>query len=103
MEKLLIDSCGDYIVYDPDTNSIKDLPTCKSSRELYLYEIYVADDAGQAITDREVIDYNKGDLVIMLYFFKGEERINKVLVCSDPFVAADFNKVLEEYNDEESE
>lgn len=103
MEKLLIDSQGDYIVYDLTTNTVKGDHISLSKNELYFQNIYVAKDDGQVITNVEVIDYNKGDIIIVFYYYKDNTLIPKILVCSDPSAADDYNRILEECANKGSE
>lgn len=103
MEKLLIDSQGDYIVYDLTTNTVKGDHTHLSKNELYFQNFYVAKDDGQVITNMEVIDYNKGDIILIFSYYKSNTLIPKILVCSDPSAADDYNRILEECANKGSE
>lgn len=81
MNKLLVNRQGDCVIYDTETNSVGSIPY---REQVFLNDIYVATEDGQAITTTEVVDYNKGDVILLLYYYDDKSnRIDKVLVSSD--------------------
>lgn len=97
MNKLLVNKYGDCVIYSPDTNSVDSIPC---SKQVYFNDIYVATEDGQAITTTEVVDYNKGDVVLLFYYYnKKSERIDKVLVSSDLSLRDDAKELLIELED----
>lgn len=98
MDKLLVNSYGDSTLYNCDENRIKELPY---SKQLYMNDVYLATEPGQVITSTEVVDYNAGDIVILIYYYNKEnKRVDKVLVSSDPFVVDDVRTLESEIKDE---
>lgn len=80
MEKLLINEYGEFIVFDENANSIVKKPSsmrCES--------VYIAQNNGQAISNTEVVDYNKDDMILVLsaYHEASRQYKTKVVVCSD--------------------
>lgn len=98
MDKLLVNSYGDSTLYNCDENRIKELPC---SKRVYMDDIYLATEPGQVITTTEVVDYNAGDIVILIYYYnKDDKRVSRALVSSDPFIADDVRMLESEIKDE---
>lgn len=90
MDKLLINKYGETILFNEETNVIIAQPECVEVRNCFF-----AKTAGQAISDTEVVDYNAGDLVIVLNHW-GDNKNNKVIVITDVVAKDDISRWLDE-------
>lgn len=86
MEKLLIDEYANIVLYDTENNALKQLP-----ESVDLSSAFVADEGGQAISKTEVVDYKKGDLIIVLRsYVKDSNWLTKIVRCEDVFAKDDL-------------
>lgn len=85
MEKILINKYGDAIAFNVDTNSIS-----KKLDNIDCY-IYKVTDDGQVITDWEVVDVKKDDIVLVASYWTNNSNKVKVAVISDPVAMSDLN------------
>ena len=86
MEKLLIDEYANIVLYDTENNALKQLP-----ESIDLSSTFVADEDGQAISKTEVVDYKKGDLIIILRSYdKDSNWATKIVRCEDVFAKDDL-------------
>lgn len=85
MEKILINKYGDAIAFNVDANSI--------SKKLDNIDchIYKVTDDGQVITDWEVIDVKKDDIILVASYWTNSSNKVKVAVISDPVAMSDLN------------
>lgn len=87
MDKLLIDKYGNKFLYDIETNSLKITPDDFDIRCAFL-----AEQPGQVVTDTEVVDYNKGDLILHFVNWNGVDYDSKVVVCTDLIAKDDISR-----------
>lgn len=80
MEKLLVGEYGDLILFNEESNSI-----VKKPESLECRSVFIAQNAGQVITSDEVVNYNAGELVLILRAWHELTKKDKykVVVCSD--------------------
>ena len=93
MDKLLLNKYGSKILYNTETNSIKPTP-----EDLNVNTAFFAKEPGQVITGTEVIDYNKGDLVLQLTNWNGSDYDAKVIICTDVVAKDDIERWFESVN-----
>lgn len=87
MDKLLIDKYGNKFLYDIETNSLKITPD-----DLDIRCAFFAEQPGQVVTDTEVVDYNKGDLILHFVNWNGVGYDSKVVVCTDLVAKDDISR-----------
>lgn len=97
MDKVLVDRSNDIIVFNTETNSIK-----HTASLLEIRGIWFAEEDGQVITDTEVVDYKKDDLVAIMTYF-GRRTLNKVLIISDMAGKADVAEFINKCKKDENE
>lgn len=90
MDKLLIDKYGNKFLYDVETNSLKITPN-----DLNIRCAFFAEQPGQVVTDTEVVDYNKGDLILHFVNWNGVDYVTKVVVCTDLVAKDDISRWFE--------
>lgn len=93
MDKLLLNNYGSRILYNTETNSIKPIP-----EDLSITVAFFATEPGQVVTDTEVVDYNKGDLVLRLTHWNGSDYDAKVIICTDIVAKDDIERWFESIN-----
>lgn len=77
MEKILINNYGKPIAFNTETNCIS--PGLNNIE----CRLYVANNDGQVITNKEVIDVKKGEIILTTYSWENDEPTVKVVVISD--------------------
>lgn len=87
MDKLLIDKYGNKFLYDIETNSLKITPD-----DFDIRGAFFAEQPGQVVTDTEVVDYNKGDLILHFVNWNGTGYDSKVVVCTDLVAKDDISR-----------
>ena len=87
MDKLLIDKYGNKFLYDIETNSLKITPD-----DFDISCAFFAEQPGQVVTDTEVVDYNKGDLILHFVNWNGVDYDSKVVVCTDLIAKDDISR-----------
>lgn len=87
MDKLLIDKYGNKFLYDVETNSLKITPD-----DFDIRCVFFAEQPGQVVTDTEVVDYNKGDLILHFVNWNGVDYDSKVVVCTDLVAKDDISR-----------
>lgn len=95
MEKILVNSYGECIKFDTDTNSIRYVSD--GEYNTYLRSFVVANEDGQVISTDEVIDVKAGDLIFIFRIYDEElhrER-QRILVVSDPTVKHDMKQIMQ--------
>lgn len=90
MDKLLIDKYGNKFLYDVETNSLKITPN-----DFGIRCAFFAEQPGQVVTDTEVVDYNKGDLILHFVNWNGVDYDTKVVVCTDLVAKDDISRWFE--------
>ena len=53
---------------------------------------FFAEQPGQVVTDTEVVDYNKGDLILHFVNQNGVDYDSKVVVCTDLIAKDDISR-----------
>lgn len=94
MDKLILSNYGDKILYNTETNSIKSTPIA-----LDVNVAFFATEPGQVITNTEVVDYNKGDLVLRLTKWNGSAYDTKVIICTDIVAKDDIERWFKSTNE----
>lgn len=98
MEKLLVGEYGDLILFNEENNSI-----IKKPEYLECRSAFIAQNAGQVITSNEVVDYNAGEVVLILRSWDELTKKDKfkVTVCSDLSAKDDLiewrNSLIKQY------
>lgn len=90
MDKLLINKYGNKVLYDTETNAIKNIPSDFDVRGAFF-----AKQSGQVITNTEVINYNEGDLILCFVNWNGVDYDTKVVVCTDLVAKDDISRWFE--------
>lgn len=87
MEKLLVNEYTDPVLFNTDNNSVVPIPSNAGCRIGF-----IAQNAGQAISNTEVVDYNVGDLVMVFSAVNPTTReiSNKIIVSSDVVAKQDI-------------
>ena len=80
MEKILLRRYGAPYVYDDVKNTFKEVETLPTK------SIFIAKEDGQIISEKEVINYSKGDVIILMYY----KDDLKSFVVSDNASKSDF-------------
>lgn len=94
MEKILVNSYGECISFNTDTNSIRRVSD--GEYNTYLRSFAVANEDGQVISVDEVVDVKAGDLIFIFRIYDEElhrER-QRILVVSDPTVKHDMEQIM---------
>lgn len=98
MEKLLVGEYGDLILFDEENNSI-----VKKPESLECRSAFIAQNAGQVITSDEVVDYNAGEVVLILRAWHESTKKDKykIVICSDLSAKDDLiewrNSLIKQY------
>lgn len=94
MEKLLVNEYGDCILYNIELNSIKSTP----GDAVDVRNIFMAENDGQIVTENEVIDYKKGDLLLMVNRWNKDQSkyIVKAIVVTDIMARDDVMRFMQE-------
>lgn len=91
MNKALINEFGDVIFYDNETNSVK-----KPTEYLRDCGVFIATEDGQFISEREVVDYEKGDIILILRDYTESGVCRKLVRCNDVFAKDDLIRWIKE-------
>lgn len=91
MEKIIVNSYGDAIALNTETNEIRE-----KIEGLSYDTIIRAHEDTQVITKDEVVNVNKGEWVITVHRWSEKGNKAKVIVISDPATIHDLNEWKEE-------
>lgn len=91
MLKILTGEYGDMLGYDTETNAL--IPRLDL---VHGTDMFFCQDDGQILTQTEVINFKKGDFIIMVGIWDeaGRKTSYKPLVITDNAAKADFEELL---------
>ena len=101
MDRMLLNNLyGEVTLFDDKENIIQDNCTRFNVQNMFL-----AENDGQFVSRWEVIDYNKGDIILLLRYYNYDNKSGaiKAIVISDKAAANDLTLFLEENTKKEND
>lgn len=95
MDKLLVNQWNDVVCFDQEHNVLKNTPN-----DIDIRSIYLAEKDGQVITQNEVVDYEAGDIILVLSKWYKDNNKQKIIVVTDAVAKDDITRWRNEINKE---